>query len=647
MNRLFGYSRKVMILLLAVVLLLNGSIYAETTNEEQIVMQQTYTAVINEELQEAMSNVQEDETLPIWIWMEPINCSEIEALVLEETGMDPAIYENEEQFDRVILPEIEENVCAENEIEMDSSGKFRSTEQYQALLRAALLEEYDQYWAAKRNITKREYSVLTSNFIASYVPEERTIFYQSQYSATIAIEATFEEITMYAQLQGVNEISLYIDYAVEPELDFAGSQIGVYCEGGTGYAAEDGSWFGCTGLGVKVGIIEASHGEFDSSAPQLVNNSRLHVLNTYDSSGTISGTVSTHATMVTSIIAGKHVSYNGRVFKGIVPKATVYQVPSSSMQSVINAVSILVNQGVSVINYSAGANTGLEYSDFDKEIDNIIATTGVVFVKSAGNRGIEDRYVTSPGKAINAITVGNALTKTNGTTEATAPFSMSFTSSYSEADYLPNKPDIAAPGSNISALLSADSIYTGSGTSFAAPMVTGIIAEMFEYRASLIGHPTRIKACLMLAADSSKIATINDAEVGNQLREKSGAGFVTAMKAVRYGLGEAAYFTNNSAFNGISSASVYCEAGQTIRAIMVYDKKNNISITGENTFDDYNLLLLSDDYNVSASSISNHNNVEIIEYTVENSGYYELNVSNNRIVDAGCIPTVTVVYTVV
>ena len=63
--------------------------------------------------------------------------------------------------------------------------------------------------------------------------------------------------------------------------------------------------------------------------------------------------------------------------------------------------------GVNIINMSyLKAEVGY-YSNYDACIDNIVSTTGCTVVKSAGNEGEETKYVTAPGCALNAITVGS------------------------------------------------------------------------------------------------------------------------------------------------------------------------------------------------------------------------------------------------
>ncbi|MDR9824416.1 S8 family serine peptidase, partial [Vibrio sp. FNV 38] len=119
------------------------------------------------------------------------------------------------------------------------------------------------------------------------------------------------------------------------------------------------------------------------------------------------------------------------------------------------------------------------------------------------------------------------------------------TSSYGEASYLANKPDITAPGSYMRVVkttagtsnfyLNSDGYYP-SGTSFAAPIVTGIVAQIQQ--AGAMGFrtwPGLVKSVLATSADPSKIrneetspADMSNVSNDHYLWKKSGAGLVNA-----------------------------------------------------------------------------------------------------------------------
>lgn len=87
---------------------------------------------------------------------------------------------------------------------------------------------------------------------------------------------------------------------------------------------------------------------------------------------------------------------------------------------------------------------------------------------------------------------------------------MHASSSYNHESYLPNKPDIVAPGTRIRVVQSttgtSNFYYSNgaesTGTSFAAPIVTGIVAQMQQ--AGVLGFkrwPGLVKSVLATSAD--------------------------------------------------------------------------------------------------------------------------------------------------
>ena len=187
---------------------------------------------------------------------------------------------------------------------------------------------------------------------------------------------------------------------------------------------------------------------------------------------------------------------------------------------VINGISQLAELGVTVINYSGGSGNTLDYPSYDREVDNIIKSTGISFVVSAGNEGNNDpaddpddpQYpcITSPGKAYNAITVGNLRTKSGTYASVTTTYSMSSSSSYAENSNIANKPDVVAPGSYIAYVSSGTTVSSSSGTSCAAPLITGVVAQLHQYRNSIKVNPTLTKAMLLIGASNDKISTTNN-----------------------------------------------------------------------------------------------------------------------------------------
>jgi serine protease AprX len=153
--------------------------------------------------------------------------------------------------------------------------------------------------------------------------------------------------------------------------------------------------------------------------------------------------------------------------------------------------------------------------------------SGVVVVAAAGNRGYQrfetkdglfENYtafsVTDPGNADDVITVG----ATHGNWPHT--YGVSFFSSRGPTGDGRPKPDLVAPGEKISAPVLNGGVGAESGTSMAAPHVSGAAAMLMARYPELVGNPRRIKRIL---CDSAT----------NLERERSfqGAGMLDVLRA--------------------------------------------------------------------------------------------------------------------
>ena len=162
------------------------------------------------------------------------------------------------------------------------------------------------------------------------------------------------------------------------------------------------------------------------------------------------------------------------------------------------------------------------------EVDRLVRT-GVVVVVAAGNTGYgynqslsrgpvaagQDVTINDPGNAELAITVG--------ATHRDMPhvYGVSYFSSKGPTGDGRLKPDIVAPGEKIISCQSGNAIQPGasapqienaafykedSGTSMAAPHVSGVIAAFLSVRREFIGNPDAVKKIFMSTATDLKRA---------------------------------------------------------------------------------------------------------------------------------------------
>lgn len=653
---------RIFVIVIVVMMLCSTISVSAAENQEQI----NWESKISNELLQTMATKTDTDLIPVYIWLNDIDHNVIAEAMIKEKDMDPAVYENETRFQKEIVSEIEAQLVSRvgyeaahhsvdattNSYTLDENGAYH--DESMSLLDRAVQAKTNDYIMAQREISKREHSSFNKKFIAAHVNKNRQIIDIGQYVTRIIVEATKEDIKKYARLSEVSDLSLYVNHIDSIDLSIPLEQVGAGYSGTKGSSYNNGN--GYKGTGVKIGILEAMSGKYDSACPHLagISGSRLFFYNdagpNSDGSG-ITPTVTSHATVVTSIVVGQPVTIGSMTYEGVVPLATVYQTPVTGKASVVKAFINMVDRGVTVINYSGGSVLGNGYYDYDRELDTLIHETGVTFVKSAGNVGTSTGHITSPGKALNAITVGNADTINSSIfTAKSSPYAMHASSSYNHESYLPNKPDIVAPGTRIRVVQSttetSNFYYSNgaesTGTSFAAPIVTGIVAQMQQ--AGVLGFkrwPGLVKSVLATSADSSKIrtSTSSPADSANGLNgawlwKKSGVGLVNAEKAINLTRSgskwELSYFFEQGQTGNTSEK--YFTAGKRLRVALVFEKINDADILSSNDFDDINLRLIDPNGNIVASSVSTNDNVIVIDYVIPVSGNYRFRINALRFV---------------
>lgn len=310
--------------------------------------------------------------------------------------------------------------------------------------------------------------------------------------------------------------------------------------------------FGLDGAGVGVAIIDSGVASWhdDLGSERVVHFADFVDFQpvAYDDYG--------HGTHVAGIIAGSGYDSSG-ARKGIAPAANLvvlkvldgsgYGYISNVIAALDYAVARRAEFNIRVINLSVAAGV---YESYDTDPLTLAAKravqAGVVVVTAAGNLGRnaqgQPQYggITAPGNAPWVLTVG--ASSHNGTIDRSDDSVAAFSSrGPSFIDYTA-KPDLVAPGVGIesitdpsTALFAAhpaarlwgtigtatEPYLSLSGTSMAAPVVTGTVALMIQANPALT--PNLVKAILQYTAEYS--ANYND------LTE--GAGFLNARGAVQ------------------------------------------------------------------------------------------------------------------
>ncbi len=315
---------------------------------------------------------------------------------------------------------------------------------------------------------------------------------------------------------------------------------------------------GVTGKGVGVAILDSGIAPHPDLAGRIVasvdftnGGSGAALVPPADPGG--------HGTHVAGLVAGDGTA-SGGAYTGVAPGANLVDVRvisgsgATTISTLIGGMQWVLahrtDYNIRVVNLSAGAPVTASYAnDPLATAVEVLVFAGLTVVVSAGNDGPKPSSITTPGSDPYVITVGAIDDSGTATTVDDALASWS-SRGPTAVDGLA-KPDVAAPGRKIVSLRSPgstldvllpDRLVAGldplvpayfrlSGTSMAAPIVTGVVALMLEGSPALT--PAQVKSRLK--------GTATPLAYGSS--ETTGSGLVNAVAAL-------AATDHDLAFNG-------------------------------------------------------------------------------------------------
>jgi serine protease AprX len=337
-----------------------------------------------------------------------------------------------------------------------------------------------------------------------------------------------------------NVVYISPDRQLEATLDYANSTVN----------AEYALQYGWDGTGVGVAVIDSGilqENDLLSTATSASNISRIVYSQSFIPKFTSTADQYGHGTHVAGIIGGNGTASTGssdfKTFRGMAPNVNLVNLRvldgngKGTDSSVINAIAAAIQlknkYNIRIINLSLGRPVYETYAlDPLCQAVEKAWNAGIVVVVAGGNQGrnaTTSGYatVTAPGNDPLVITVG--AMKTESTPSRIDDLIASYSSKGPTLLDHVVKPDLVAPGNRIISLLASKSLIVGSstsvnkipysyyqttlnkgysadyyrlsGTSMAAPMVSGAAALMLTKDWSLT--PETIKARLMKTASKS------------------------------------------------------------------------------------------------------------------------------------------------
>lgn len=264
---------------------------------------------------------------------------------------------------------------------------------------------------------------------------------------------------------------------------------------------------GYTGKGITVATIDTGitpHRDLIYPTNRIIGFKDLLKNNNkpYDDNG--------HGTHIAGIIASSGVSSKGK-YKGIAPEANILALKvldkdgNGKVSDILSAIQwVIYTKDVfktRVLNLSLGTTAQYrERMDPLVKAANKAIESGLIVIAAVGNSGPHQKTILSPATGRYVISVGACDDKRTGNIEDASI--ATFSSRGPTIDRI-RKPDLLAPGVNITSLSSTDnSGYTAlTGTSMASPIVCGAIALLLQK----IPNLSHFEAKKMLEESCTKI----------------------------------------------------------------------------------------------------------------------------------------------
>ena len=495
------FIKKVLVILLSVFTIFNTTAYGVTNLPEEENWQVKVDPYILENMQQL------DDTIPVWLWMEDIDQDAAVQKVYENTGLKES---DLEVIDEPIPDQLAMSISnldqAETAEKISVKSEFREYLEKTEPARRLEAQRVDTYIDELRTVQKDMLRQKNQSIFSRLGLSDEAIIESELQAPVYIVNIAKSDIERLAKNPKVTSILYYKDEVLAPEDEYDDTFSPLNTIPRV-MAASNLSRIrtetGLTGSGVKLGIIDMGKVKSDVE----IDVSRI----TYVEPSNVG--YHYHSTNVARIAAGT---------EGVALGASIY----SSSGSIIGGVLGLSDAGVKIANMSIyDTNERTEsYNALEIYMDYVVSQNKLLVVKSAGN---DHDAVSSPGMAYNVITTGGFFNQ--GTTDQSDDVMYRNSNYYKGSGCF--KPDFIADQSY--AYKEIEHRNT-TGTSYAAPFVTGTIALLYELRPSLAAQPEAVKAILMASCHRKVTPSSGDPaeNMASGLTAHQGAGAIDPYKAI-------------------------------------------------------------------------------------------------------------------
>ncbi len=586
-----------------------------------------------------MVKIQEakEDIVPVCVFLKDCDKSAVFTNLERKYKYNVEAYENEQLYYTEVVPNltvdgktIEQllNYEESQSYNLDLDNKNSTIDlRIRRAMNKAIVDNVNEYLVRYRKEVLGLVQGYVSNFVNTYYELFDDVIFKSNYSELVIANVSPENVRKLSKLSIIERVDYFNNIEFE-NFSWNASEV-TSSDSITGLGSDLYNYgSGYDGTGIKIGIIEPEYLRYDTSNYNL-QDANISYVNTPGVTNYI--VLHLHPTKVSALICGKRVTIDGKTYGGVASGATVYQTGIGDLADLLNAIENFSSMGVNVINFSGGEKNGTSYDFSAQCVDDILFNTRMSFVVAVGNKEGNNLYAATPGKAYNAITVGNLATKSgNETWDKRKVYPAS---SYIEDSWCANKPDVVAPGTDIYWPVSEDEVsILGRATSFSAPIVTAIVAQLMQDDVLSMLNPNAAKNYVICGASNEGITGTNISY--GALTDESGAGLINAVNSFDiassdrrnyyYGM----YLASDTAPTEYTTiAELDLSKGDSLRVALTFQKEENIPLTSEYGNNIDIRLVRDNQYSTyCVKSESTNNNVELIDTKISSTGKYWLQV---------------------